>query len=310
MSRPPLQKVPRVAGRTAGLLPALAAVPLLLLSFSHGPSDTTGAAETDLRQRPAGVQRLAYTITYFGIPVARALLDESRPEGAGAWTVRGAARTTAFWETFFHIGNSYTTRVDPGTFLAEGYEREIDERGRRYRRMVWYGEAGAEEEDDLRSLGPGGLPPVPERYRAEGAPEEVEVSRAPGDRYNLFAALWYLRYADWEQAVSAALPMVVDGDGWELTLRREGEEERKVFGRRVATWKIVCTFARTGAEPPEEEERVTDYVTQELVREEAEVTFWIEQAPSRRPIAVRVHRPGLTVKGEIREPFDEEVPPR
>ncbi|MFO7767379.1 MAG: DUF3108 domain-containing protein [bacterium] len=283
-------------------LPIALLLPLLLGGGEPPPS-------SELQPKPPGVQRLAYTITFLGVPVARALLEESRPGGAGAWTVRGTARTTAFWETFFHIGNAYTTRLLPGGFLPEGYEREVDERGRRYRRLVWYGRRGPGGPGaEGGRLDPGGLPPVPESYRAEGRPDTVEVSRAPADVYNLFAALWYVRYADWERITSAVLPLVVDGRRWELTMEKEREEERKALGRRFATWKVLCTFRRTDGEAGEEE-RITDYVTQELVRESSEVTFWIERASARRPVAVRVHRPGLTVKGELREPFDDEVPP-
>jgi hypothetical protein len=104
--------------------------------------------------------------------------------------------------------------------------------------------------------------------------------------------------------------MWVDGRRWRLRVELDGLEERRALGERIGTWRIRCTFDLLD-EGEEATRRPTDYVTEELVREDSTVFFWIEQAPARRPIAVEVRRPGLTVKGLIREPYeDERIPPR
>jgi hypothetical protein len=194
--------------------------------------------------------------------------------------------------------------VAPGTFLPTAYERRIDEKGRRYRRIEWYGRRGAE------ALARGGLPPVAERYDAEGEPERVVVEESPPGRHNLFSALWRMRYTAWDTTTDLTLPLWVDGAPWELRMHRRDVEERKAVGERIRTWVIECRFGRLGPDPQGDEEEaekpLRDYVTQELVREDAVVTFWIETGGAHRPVAVEVKRPGMTVKGILREPFEDE----
>ena len=111
------------------------------------------------------------------------------------------------------------------------------------------------------------------------------------------------------------LDLWVEGEPWTLTLNREGEEQQRAPEGRVDTWRIVCTLQRqdrsavpvagmapAGSEP----EHRTDYVTRHLIREDVEITFWIEQAPARRPVDIRVRMPNYTVRGSLRQPFRDE----
>jgi hypothetical protein len=87
----------------------------------------------------------------------------------------------------------------------------------------------------------------------------------------------------------------------------------------VNTWRIVCTLQKqdrpeapvAGAGPAgSERTHRSDYVTRHLIREDVEITFWIEQAPARRPVDIRVRMPKYTVRGSLRQPFrDEEIDP-
>lgn len=284
------------AGGARKVLPALCALALTAATaVPVGPQDGTPAA-------PAP-ERLTYTITYLGVAVARAMLEQRPPAtGDGDLVVRASSRTTAFWETFFHIRNTYTTRLDPESFRPSVYEREVDQSGLRYRWVERY-------DPDPGSAAPAvtGLPPRPESYLAEGPPDTLALQTAPAGHENLFSALWWMRYADWEHTDQARRLLWVDGRSWHLTFTRTGTEPTASPEGRVPAWVIRITMVPRADGPPGPAgpER-TDYVTRELVRENAVVTFWVEQAPARRPLAVRVERPKLVVKGVLREPFAEE----
>jgi hypothetical protein len=297
----------RTAGGTRTILPALFA-----LALAAGAS-ATGPPPPRTPQEPAP-ERLTYTITYLGIAVARAMLEQ-RPATAadGELLVRASSRTTAFWDRFFHIRNTYTTRLDPGSLRPSVYEREVDQKGLRFRWVEWYAPAGGADEGAAAARRPGqipapGLPARPESYRAEGPPDTLAVQTVPAGHENLFSALWWMRYADWEHLREARRILWVDGRTWELTFTRYGPEPTASPEGRVPAWVIRITMERRdpdGAAGPAGPER-TDYVTRELVRENAVVTFWVEQAPARRPLAVRVERPKLVVRGVLREPFEDE----
>ena len=265
----------------------------------------------------AGPQRLTYDVTFLGIAVARALIDQvpgGRPDGS--WLIRGASRTTGFWEQFFHIRNDYLSVVHPGDFLPSVYQRRVDQTGLRFVSTDHYtgsaavpGEEGARVEP-LPGAESVPWPALPERDRQEGDPERAEVSIAMPGEDNLFSALWWVRYTDWDRVTEGRRTMRVDGLRWELTAQKKGTERLRVLGDRLDAWEVLITMRRLDPkpEPIEGEEREkTDYVTQELVRENAEITFWVERAPARRPLRLVVKRPGLTVKAQIREPYDDEM---
>jgi|GEM_PF-6459242 len=290
------------------------------------PGDGSGSGPA----QPGEVQRLAYTMSFLGIPVARAILDEVRPAAPGGeWIVRGAARTTAFWEQFTHIHNAYLTRFTLPGCEPSVYERDIDEKDLRFLSLQHYrpaGDSGADYRRDENSpdragtrAGHDNLPPLPERYAAGGHPGAPEISAAPAGRHNFFSALWWARYADWVRTTQARLDLRVEGEPWRLTLRRDGEELQRAPEGRVRTWRIVCTLQRqdqpaastagTGSAGSDRTHR-SDYVTRHLIREDVEITFWIEQAPERRPIDIRVRMPKYSVRGSLRGPFrDEELDP-
>jgi hypothetical protein len=279
-------------------------VGLLLLVLLLGGAGWLGRAGEEYGQEPlpGSFQRQTYTITFLGIAVARAMLEQACPEdGSGPWEIRGSARSTAFWERFFRLSNSYTTRVEAGTFLPLTYERLIDERGRRWRRL---------EQPEGGMPTPSGstarLPPLPERYRMDGEPDRDRQVVVPAGRYNLFAALWKIRYHPWEQTPALTLPLWVDGEPWRLLVSLQGVEQPRVAGQRLLSWRVRCRFER---ESQGTRRSATDYVTGELVRVESDTEFWVEQSPERRIVAVEVRRPGITVKGTLREPFADERRP-
>ncbi len=285
--------------------PALAALCLVLLGGSSSPGMfMTGGPEA----QPAAprVQRLTYTITFLGIPVARAILDEVQPgQPDGEWIVRGAARTTAFWEQFTHIRNSYITRFRAAGFQPSVYERRIDQKGLRFRRTEWYGREGAGDVD----ISP--LPPLSPRYTARGEPASVDVLSVPAGEGNFFSALWYMRYTDWDRTVEATLPVWLEGQRWQVTIRRVGVGRRRAPEGRVEAWKLICRLNRladeTGAEEfPSQAGSGTDHITHHLMRENAELTVWIARQPSRRPIAVSVSMALFQVSARLREPFEDE----
>jgi hypothetical protein len=254
-------------------------------------------------QLPAQAERLTYTITYLGIAVARAMLEQLPAQAAGGGTlVRASARTTAFWERFFHIRNTYLTRFDPFSYRPTVYVREIDQTGMRFRWVEWNGPPGRDP------VAAGGLPDRPESYLPHAEPDTVAVQTVPADLGNLFSVLWWMRYADWARTKEARRIIWVDGTAWELVFLRSGSEAQKAPEGEVPAWEIRITFRRLGAEGPAGPPGParSDYTTRELVRENAVVTFWIEQAAARRPLAVKVVRPKVVVKGFLREPFEEE----
>jgi len=274
--------------------------------------ENTGAACPDVENFQGGsgeVERLTYTITFLGVAVARAILDEVRPEGPGGeWIVRGASRTTAFWEQFTYIHNSYVTRFRSPGFQPSVYDRRIDQKGLRFRRIEWYGREGTDAADAGR------LPPLPDRYRTRGAPVAADVMSVPSGQGNFFSVLWYLRYADWDRMLEVTLPLWLEGQRWQVTVKRAGVEWRRVPQGRVETWKLVCRLSRDTSAGGGQEQQTqavpsTDHVTRHLMDEDAELIFWIERGPSRRPIAVGVSVGVFRVTGQLREPFEDERPP-
>jgi hypothetical protein len=305
----------RPAGRTLVVVPALLALVFTgALTAGRAADGYLAATPTTLRdmaavpglnrlQVPAGTERLTYTITYLGVAVARAMLEQLPAPAAGGQTlVRASARTTAFWERFFHIRNTYLTRFDPVSFRPTVYVREIDQKGLRFRWVEWNGRAGGDQ------VSTDGLPAQPESYLPRGEPDTTAVQTVPAAPGNLFSALWWMRYADWTRTEQARQTIWVDGSAWELTFRRVGSMEQEAPEGKVPAWEIQITFRRLGREGPAGPPGPvrTDHVTRELVRANAVVTFWIEQAAVRRPLAVRVERPKLVVKGFLRKPFEEE----
>ncbi len=220
--------------------------------------------------------------------------------------MRGGARTTAFWEQFTHIHNAYLTSFRRPGGEPTVYERCIDEKGLRFDSVESYGEAAADP------VAAGALPTLPERYSAGEEAGTIETTSTPAGRHNFFSALWYLRYEDWERIRQTVLPLTVEGEPWRLTLRREAREPQAVPGGRVETWRIVCTLEREDgvpAAPPAgggEDGRRSDYVTRHLITEEAVLTFWIACESARRPVAVKVELPKYTVRGKLREPYEDE----
>jgi hypothetical protein len=279
--------------RPAGRIPVVLSL-LLLLPVTGARPERPGAAPES--------ERLTYTITYLGIAVARAMLEQL-PDPSGSETlVRASARTTAFWERFFHIRNTYLTRFDPLTYRPSVYVREIDQKGLRFHWREHDGRPGSDR------VATGGLPDLPAGYRPRGAPDTTAVQTVPAGPGNLFSALWWMRYADWTRTEEARQTILVDGSVWELTFHRVGSVVQEAPEGEVPAWEVRITFrrlAREGTTAPAGPPR-TDYVTRELVRANAVVTFWIEQRDTRRPLAVRVERPKLVVKGYLREPFAEE----
>ena len=278
-------------------------VGLLLVLLLGGAGWIGRAGEgNEAAPQPGSFQRQTYTITFLGIAVARAMLEQACPEdGSGPLEIRGSASSTAFWERFFRLSNSYTTRVEAGTFLPLTYERLIDERGRRWRRL---------EQSEQAVPPPAGstarLPPLPERYRMDGEPDRDRQVVVPAGRYNLFAALWKIRYHPWARTPALTIPLWVDGEPWRLQVNLQGVEQPRVAGQRLLSWRVSCRFER---ESESTRRPATDYVTGELVRVESDTEFWVEQSPERRIVAVEVRRPGITVKGTLREPFADERRP-
>lgn len=277
------------------LLPALSLILFLVLPGRSAP----GVEE--------GIQRLTYSINFLGITVARAVLDEVRPEDPdGEWVVRGGARTTAFWNQFTHIRNSYVTCFRATDFNPSVYERKIDEKGIRFRQLEWYGEGGA------TSLPAGRLPALPEKYRTRGEPARNSVLQVPEDHGNFFSALWWARYSDWDNNAVATRMMWVEGSTWRLSVRRVGTSTERVPGGKVDTWELRCTLeklegkepnAGSGAAPGPK----TDYVTRHLIREDVVITLWIARETARRPVKVKVAMPRITVVGRLKEPLSDEL---
>jgi len=272
---------------------------------------TTGYQASDAFTRQPGGQeeptteRLAYTVTYLGIAVARTILDQSPPSAPdGEWVVRAAAHSTRFWDAFFHIRNTYTSRFNASDFLPSVYERRVDQGRLRFRRVDHYVDAATD------SVAWTGLPSLPDRYAPVGTPERIEVARVAAGQENLFSALWFARFADWDTLPEATRHLFVDGVRWRVHIRREEAEERRTYEGRMPTWRLTIGFQRLDPPGSEEEEaerrRQTDYLTKELVRESATITLWIAREPARRPVEVVVKRPGMTVKAELREPFETE----
>ncbi len=279
--------------RPAGRIPMVLSLLLVLL--------VTGA-RPDRPRVATGSERLTYTITYLGIAVARAMLEQLPDPAGGETLVRASARTTAFWERFFHIRNTYLTRFDPVTYRPSVYVREIDQKGLHFHWREHDGRPGGDRVDT------GGLPALPASYRPRGEPDTTAVQTVPAAPGNLFSALWWMRYADWTRTEEARQTILVDGSVWELIFRRVGNPVQEAPEGEVPAWEVRISFrhlTREGQVAPAGPVR-TDYVTRELVRTTAVVTFWIEQAAARRPLAVRVERPKLVVKGILREPFAEE----
>jgi hypothetical protein len=266
-----------------------------------GQEPTAGTADSG----QIGAERLTYSVTYLGIAVARAMLDQAPPaEPGGEWIVRGSSRTTRFWNAFFHIRNAYTTRFRMPGFISSAYERRVDQKGLRFRSMEWYGSGTASSLDGNR------LPALPEGYQSQGSPERIEVEQVARGQGNLFTALWWVRYTDWDRTLEASLPIWVDGAPWMVTARRESEEVVRELGSRIDTWKIVVRLTKMTPDSEgtswADRNLRTDYVTQELVREDATLTFWIEKEGTHRPIRLTVRRPRLTVKARIRRAFRDE----
>jgi hypothetical protein len=189
-------------------------------------------------------------------------------------------------------------------FIPSAYERRVDQKGLRFRGVEWYGSGTADAVDGDR------LPALPERYQSQGSPEQIEVEQVARGQGNLFTALWWVRYTDWGRTLEASLPIWVDGVPWMVTARREREERVRELGSRIDTWKIVVRLKKLapdsqGTSQVERDLR-TDYVTQELVREDTTLTFWIEREGTHRPIRLTVSRPRLTVKAHIRRAFQDE----
>ena len=308
---------------TAGIRPRAQTVPAVMTGVQPAGEKVPAGL---WQEADTGARRLAYTMSFLGIPVARAILDEVRPaEPGGEWIVRGGARTTAVWEQFTHIHNAYVTRLRMPGSVPVVYEREIDEKNLRFRSIERYGGTVSTGGDDEESL-----PVLPERYVARGRPENIDLENTATGRHNFFSALWWVRYADWDRLTEARLDLQAEGVPWLLTIRREGEETQRAPEGRVATWRIVCTLSRpatgtgdagesggghagtssdAGAESGSgtESGHRSDYLTRHLIQEGVELTFWIGQEPARRPIVVRVRLPGFIVRGSLREPFDDEI---
>ncbi len=269
---------------------------LLLLLLLPRSADT---------QPHPGHERLTYTITYLGIAVARVVTDQVPPaESGGEWLVRTASRSTRFWDTFFHIRNTYTTRFDMPDFQPSVYERRIDQGRLRFRSLDRYGSDATDRVEWM------GLPPLPERYAPRGEPERVDQQQVDSRQGNIFSALWWVRFADWERLGEATRRLYVDGVRWRVHIRKEGTEERRSYEGRLPVWKLIITFERLDPEGTDEEEAErrdrTDYLTRELVRESVTITFWLERAPARRPVELVVRRPRMRVRAVLREPFDSE----
>lgn len=299
----------------SGLLPA--AVLTLVLAGTGTPPPAGGEGVPGLPEGPDLIggsdqgpvgperERLAYTVTYLGIPVARAILDQLPPDAPGGeWLVRASSRTTRFWDRFFHIRNVYTTRFGARDFLPSVYERRIDQKRLRFRSVDRYGGGGGDR------VAWTGLPPLPDRYVPRGVPDRVEARQVERGQGNLFSALWWVRFADWDRLSEATRAIWVDGVRWRITIRRMGLERQRAPGGRLDAWKLVMNFERLDREvAPEqaaERRRRTDYVTNELVRESVTITFWLAREPARRPLALIIKRPKLTVRAVLRELFEEE----
>ena len=252
------------------------------------------------------IQRLAYTVTFLGVAVARAVFDEVRPAYAGdEWTVRMAARTTSFWDQFTRMYNSYTTSFSGSSFRPSRYLRQIDQTGLRFDRIEWYGEQG----NDFPI--PDVMPPIPVRYLSGGKSVEPEIFSVPAGQGNFFSALWYVRYTDWDVTKEIILPLWLDGQRWRAHIRKEGIENRNAPEGRVETWKLVCSLSRNtavpGTHPQDTRSTGSDHLTSSLMNENLKLTFWIERSGLHRPIIVKTSVGMFSLVGQLRNPFEDEI---
>ena len=252
------------------------------------------------------IQRLAYTVSIQGIAVARAVFDEVRPAYAGdEWTVRVAAGTTSFWDQFARMYNIYTTSFTQPDFRPSRYLRQIDQTGRRFDRIEWYG--------DQRSgfSIPDTMPPIPARYLSGGETVEPEIFSVPAGQGNFFSALWYVRYTDWDATLEIILPLWLDGQRWRVHIRKVGIENRNAPEGRVETWKLTGSLSRNTAVPdthPQDTENIkSDHLTSSLMDEDLKLTFWIERSGLHRPITVKTSVGIFSLVGQLRNPFEDEI---
>lgn len=252
------------------------------------------------------IQRLAFTVTFLGVAVARAVFDEVRPAYAGdEWTVRVTARTTSFWDRFVRMYNTYTTSLITPGFRPSRYLRQIDQKGLRFDRIEWYGERG-----NNFSI-PDTMPPIPARYLSGGASVVPEIFSVPAGQGNFFSALWYVRFTDWDVTQEVILPLWLDGQMWRAHIRKERIENRNAPEGRVETWKLVCSLSRNTAVPgthPQDTRNIrSDHLTSSLMSENLKLTFWIERSGLHRPITVKTTVGVFSLVGQLRNPFEDEI---
>jgi hypothetical protein len=220
------------------------------------------------------LERLNFTIDYIGIETVKVNMKHMKMGNEGIIEVH--AKSKKFASYLADIDNYY--RLDySDDFVPDLYMKKVEQKGYREDRVVSY--------NHINNTA----------FRTSSIyPEKEKRYSTNSNSRDFFSSLFYLRYMDEQEA---ELNLDVASIPWICHIKRVEDEKIKTFSGKRRCRKFKINFEKIDKQKRER----TDMLTNNLVREENTLYFWITDDDQRIPVKAEYQMAPFSVYWNLKE---------